>query len=401
MRNGINKVMLYSIYIHIPFCQRRCNYCDFVTYAGMGQWMPAYMNSLIDEFRIANLHSYKIPIHSIYFGGGTPSLLPIRAYEKILITLSKLFEMTEDCEISIEANPGTLTYEYLMGLKKLGFNRISLGVQSMQALDLKRLERIHTIDDIYQSFKNARRVGFANINLDLIFGLPWQSVRDWEVTLKKAIEIQPEHFSLYSLIIEPDTKMFNWYQKGMLTLQDQDKEGDQFETSIDLLGDAGFEHYEISNWAKKEPAHNFQCRHNLQYWRGKPYLGFGVATHGYAPDVRTANVTDILDYCDRIVSGKSNTYDFPKSPANITSIKLEKITQMREHMMMGLRLIEEGVSPAKFLALFDQSIFEVFGEEITALLEEGLIQRRGGEIGSLTLTKRGVMVGNQVFMMFI
>lgn len=363
--------------------------------------MPAYVDSLIEEFRIVTKQSIRKSTHSIYIGGGTPSLLPIKAYESILPALSQNFLLSEDCEISIEANPGTLSYDFLTGLKTLGFNRISLGVQSMQDLDLKRLERIHTTEDIYRSYANARRVGFENINLDLIFGLPWQSHHDWEETLKKAIEMQPDHFSLYSLIIEPGTKLYNWYQKGMLTLQDQDKEGDQYETSMDLLADAGYKHYEISNWARMDSAHDFQCRHNLQYWRGQPYLGFGVAAHGYARDVRTANVTGISDYCDHIASGKSITYDFPKSPANKTSITLEKMTQMREHMMMGLRLIEEGVSSAKFLALFGCSILEVFGEEISALIDEGLIQWRGGETGQLILTKRGVMLGNQVFMAFV
>lgn len=401
VRNGINKVMAYSIYIHIPFCQRRCNYCDFVTYAGMGHYLPVYVDSLIEEFRIVIKQAYKKPVKSIYFGGGTPSLVPIKAYEKILIALSQLFYLTEDCEISIEANPGTLNFEYLKGLKTLGFNRISLGCQSMQDLDLRRLGRIHTSDDIYTSFENSRRVGFANINFDLIFGLPWQSLHDWKDTLKKALELNPEHFSVYSLIIEPGTKLFHWYQKGLIALQDQDKEGDLFESSMAQLSRAGYEHYEISNWAKKDRTQDFQCRHNLQYWRGLPYLGFGVGAHGYARDVRTANVIGIPDYCDRIVMGKNHTYDFPKSPANKTSITLEKMTQMREYMIMGLRLIAEGVSPAKFFDLFSCSILDVFEEEIITLLDEGLLQWGGGEKRSLKLTKRGVMLGNQVFMAFV
>ena len=363
--------------------------------------MPAYVDALIEEFRIVNRQSNIEPVYTIYFGGGTPSLLPIQAYEKILYELSHSFSVTRNCEISIEANPGTLSYDYLKGLKALGFNRISLGAQSMQALDLKRLDRIHTIDDIYQSYDSARQAGFTNINLDLIFGLPWQSLQAWEDTLKKAIELKPEHFSLYSLIIEPGTKLFNWYQKGLIALQDQDREGDLFESSMAQLAKAGYEHYEISNWAKIDQRQDFQCRHNLQYWRGRPYLGFGVGAHGYARGVRTANVTGIEAYCNRIASSLNHTYDFPKSPANKTSIKLEKITQMKEHMMMGLRLIEEGVTAAKFFELFGCSILDVFEDEITALLDNRLLEWGGRESTQLKLTKRGVMLGNQVFMAFV
>ena len=393
--------MLYSIYIHIPFCQRRCNYCDFVTYSGENHQIPDYINALIEEFRIVTRLIDKKTVHTIYFGGGTPSLLPIQGYAKILSALTRTFNLTEDCEISLEANPGTLTYEYLKGIRSLGINRISLGAQSFQERDLERLERIHNVEDIYQSYSYARKAGFLNINFDLIFGLPWQKIKEWSEILDQAVVLKPEHFSLYSLIIEPGTQLFDWYQKGMVALLDQDREGDIFEYSMAKLSEAGYLHYEISNWAKKDNKRDYQCRHNVQYWQGEPYLGFGVGAHGYARGVRTANVKSIGEYCKLMTLGSNRTYDFPASPANRTTIKLENLTQMKEHMMMGLRLIDEGVSETKFFALFNRSIFDVFAKEISTLLDLGLLKWSGLTSRNLKLTKRGVMLGNQVFMYFV
>lgn len=393
--------MVYSIYIHIPFCQRRCNYCDFVTYAGMTHTMPAYFGSLIEEFRIVTKNIFKPFVHTIYFGGGTPSLVPIKYYRQVLTELSKFFHFSPDCELSLEANPGTLSYGYLAGLKELGFNRLSIGVQSMQASDLKRLERIHSIADIYQSVSDARRAGFENINLDLIFGLPWQTQLDWENTLKKANELQPEHFSLYSLLIEPGTKLFNWYQKGLIVCQDQDQEGDMYEFAINFLKEADYQHYEISNWSKIDSTRDFRSRHNLQYWLYQPYLGFGVGAHGFVFETRTANVTSIPEYCDRIKIGKDLEIDFPRSPANVTSIKLEPLSQMKEFMMLGLRLVEDGVSAEKFYSLFGTSMMAIFGDEITRLISRGLLSWSGKNNSTLRLTKRGILLGNQVFMAFV
>ena len=394
-------MMDYSIYIHIPFCQRRCNYCDFVTYAGMEQYLPPYIDALIKEFRIVTRNAFKFPVHTIFFGGGTPSLVPVKFYDRILNALSNYFVISNDCEISIETNPGTLSGNFLKGLKALGFNRLSLGVQSMQPSDLQRLERIHSVAEIYTSISAARRAGFNNINLDLMFALPWQSLANWENTLRKAIVLQPEHFSLYSLLIEPSTKLFNWYQKGLVALQDQDKEGAMYEFSINCLRESGYRHYEISNWSKNNQKSDYRCQHNLQYWRYQPYLGFGAGAHGYAHKSRTANVTGIFDYCDRITAGARHEIAFPQSPATKTLISLEISSQMKEFMMLGLRLVDEGVSNDKFFSLFGYSLRDVFGKEISRLIKNGLVEFGGEDPSILRLTKRGVLLGNQVFMAFI
>jgi oxygen-independent coproporphyrinogen III oxidase len=242
--------MNHSLYVHIPFCKHRCHYCDFNTYAGKESLIPDYVDALIRELRIANVYLSEEPVHSIYFGGGTPSLVEIEQYGKILKAIDQSFTLTDKIEISIEVNPGTLTRSYLDCLQKLGFNRISVGVQSTNPFDLTRLDRIHNINDILEGVRFARQVGFSNINLDLIFNLPWQDLSSWERSLSRAIDLAPEHFSVYALIIEPGTPLFDWYSKGLIAQQDQDLEAEMFETTMEMLNRAGYVHYEISNWAK-------------------------------------------------------------------------------------------------------------------------------------------------------
>jgi len=195
---GINSLMMYSAYVHIPFCRHRCHYCDFNTLAGMEHLIPDYVSALIQEIRIVSNVHLKKPIQTIYFGGGTPSLIPANLYENMLTAFRRRFKLQEDCEITIEANPGTLTEEYLKNLRKLGVNRISIGVQSTDTFDLTRLDRIHDINDILNSIRFARIAGFENINLDMIFGLPWQDLLGWQHSLSRAISLKPDHFSLYS-----------------------------------------------------------------------------------------------------------------------------------------------------------------------------------------------------------
>jgi len=367
----------------------------------MERYLPLYIDALVEEFRIVSRNAFKLPVHTIFFGGGTPSLVPVNFYDRILNALSNHFVISNDCEISIETNPGTLNFSFLKGLKALSFNRLSLGVQSMQPSDLQRLERTHSVEEIYKSISDARWVGFTNINLDLIFGLPWQSQADWEDTLRKAIVLQPEHFSLYSLLIEPGTRLYDWYQKGLVNLQDQDKEGEMYEFAINYLRESGYRHYEISNWSKKNQQKNYRCQHNLQYWRYQPYLGFGAGAHGFAHKTRIANVTGILDYCDRITAGGTQEIAFPQSPATKTLIRLELFSQMKEFMMLGLRLVDEGVSNDKFFSLFDYSLRDVFGKEISRLIKNGLVEFGGEDPSILRLTKRGLLLGNQVFMAFV
>lgn len=393
--------MIYSAYVHIPFCTHRCNYCDFNTFAGMEKVIPDYVSALVEEIRIVGREKTNISLHSIYFGGGTPSLISIDLYERILSTYRKEFDLREDCEITIEANPGTLTFNYLRGLRNLGVNRLSIGVQSTDTFDLIRLDRSHNINDILNSVRFARKAGFNNINLDMIFSLPWQNLSGWEYSLSRAITLKPEHFSLYSLIVEPGTLLYRWYQKGLITLQDQDLEGDMYQRAIDMLMDSGYEHYEISNWAKKTPNHNLQSRHNKQYWYNLPYIGFGAGAHGYAEDIRTVNVGKIPEYIQRIKQTKKMDLTFPTSPATISATRVERLTKMKDFMMLGLRLVKKGVSLERFQKLYGMSMIDVFGDEIKSLLDQKIIEWVGQDKNQLRLSRRGVMVANQAFMEFV
>ena len=393
--------MTYSLYFHVPFCKHRCHYCDFITYAGMESLIPEYFDALIKELRLVLQNVPRIDVQSIYFGGGTPSIVPISIYEKLLVKIEALCELQEDCEISLEANPGTLSYDYLQGLHRLRFSRLSLGVQSMNNLDLSRLDRIHTVEDVLMSFNNARLAGFTNISLDLIFGLPGQTLAGWEESLKRAIMLAPQHFSLYALIIEPGTLFHQWYQKGLLALQDQDLEGDMFETAMDLLFRDGYEQYEISNWTKIDSSADFRCRHNMQYWLNQPYLGLGVGAHGFAGCTRTKNTPVIPDYIHRMNDEEQIETRFPLSPATIAYTEIDAIDQMKEFMMMGLRLVKTGVSNARFEKAFGKALMDVFGDQIKELLASGLIECFGKENDNYRLSKLGVMLGNQVFMEFV
>lgn len=393
--------MDYSLYFHVPFCKRRCHYCDFYTTIGNEALIPAYVDALIKEFRIVTKGRQKFPVHSIYFGGGTPSLIPADQYEKLLGALYTAFCINPSCEISLEANPGTLSRNYLRRLHELGFNRLSIGVQSTDSFDLMRLDRRHDIEDVLSSLYHARVAGFKNISLDLIFGLPWQDLRRWQNSLERAIQLSPEHLSIYSLIIEPGTPLHHWYQRGWVAEKDQDLEGEMFEWTMTALKDAGYEHYEISNWHKQTPGKDFRCLHNLQYWRNQPYFGFGPSAHGYVESVRTVNVSNLGNFINIFKEGEHKDLVFPGGPATILMEPVNRSTQMKDFMMLGLRLIGEGVSEQRFQKSFNNPMGQVFRNEIAYLLAFDLVEWVAADQGRLRLTPRGVMVANQVFMQFI
>ncbi len=398
---GINKAMDHSIYLHMPFCKRRCHYCDFNTYAGKEHFISPYIDALLSEIRVVNESKKSHTIHSVYFGGGTPSLIPLLGYREILFELKNLFTFTSDCEISIEANPGTLSLEYLTGLLNLGINRISLGIQSTNTFDLVRLDRIHDIQDILMSVKNARTAGFTNINLDLIFGLPWQDLQSWKNSLSRALELNPSHFSLYSLIIEPGTMLHQWYQRGLIAKQDQDLEAEMYELAMEMLEKYGFEQYEISNWAKSSAKADSRCRHNLQYWQNHPYFGFGAGAHGYVAGNRTENVSTINEYIQSFTGKRNENYPFATSPATISRTLVDIDTQMKDFMMLGLRLVKDGVSEDRFRADFGLSMKAVFSEEITTLVNNHLLEWVDVDHNRLRLSKKGILLGNQVFVAFV
>jgi oxygen-independent coproporphyrinogen-3 oxidase len=421
--------MTYSLYFHIPFCTHRCAYCDFNTYAGQERLIPAYVEALCREIELVGSRSPASEgkgeqgegVQTIFFGGGTPSLLTPGQFEQILQTVRDRFNLSDisDLETSLEANPGTVTLDSLRGLRRAGFNRISFGVQSFQPVELRQLERIHDPFDVFNAVRWARRAGFENLNLDLIYGLPEQPLSSWQANVRRAVELAPQHLSLYALTIEHGTPYGRWAEHGRLPLPDPDLAADMYEWASEYLEGRGYEQYEISNWSKP----GYQCRHNLQYWRNLPYLGFGAGAHGCANDMRISNVLHIKTYLDRLPPAftKSELRDthplqpfqadgpalpsalpFPLSPATVTQTRLTPFVEMQETLMLGLRLTQEGVSAEAFGRRFGQDLVAVFGREIHELVGLGLLEwARTQTAETLRLTRRGRLLGNQVFMRFV
>ena len=391
----------YSLYLHIPFCVHRCGYCDFNTYAGQENLIPAYVAALIQEIELLALSAgSKLPVHTVFFGGGTPSLLPASAIEQVLAALQDRFDLLPGAEISLEANPGTLSAGYLHDLAKMGINRLSLGMQSARPEELRLLERQHDYRDVIQAAIWARQAGLDNFNLDLIFGLPEQSLENWQRSLELALELRPAHFSLYALTLEHGTPLGHWAARGLLPEPDPDAAADMYEWASERLEAAGYLQYEISNWAAVDSSGaSLACRHNLQYWRSLPYLGLGAGAHGFSGRVRTVNALSPAAYIQRSLSGELQA--FPRTPATISAQEIDLQTEIGETMMMGLRLTSEGVSRAAFLARFGMDLEERFEKEIASLKQAGLLEWYGGQDPALRLTKSGRLLGNQVFSQFI
>ena len=391
----------YSIYLHIPFCRHRCGYCDFNTYAGMADLIPVFTQALCREIQLlAESAKATLPVRTIFFGGGTPSLMPFSELEQVFSFLRHYFDLLPGAEITLEANPGTVSLSYLAGLVRLGVNRLSLGMQSAIPAELRLLEREHEFAEVVQAVAWARRAGFENLNLDLIFGLPFQTLPTWQETLDNALALQPDHFSLYALTLEHDTPMQHQVEQNLLPAPDPDLAADMYEFAAERLDQAGFFQYEISNWARlNRGGGSMVCRHNLQYWRNQPYLGFGAGAHGYANAVRTANVLAPSVYVQRCLEGDVQV--FPRTPATAEAIQVERSAEIAETMMMGLRLVQEGVSNRAFQERFGQSLEEVFGEAIKRLQNLGLLEWAGSNGDILRLSPQGHLLGNQVFMEFV
>ena len=411
---------MLSIYLHIPFCTHRCAYCDFNTYAGQEGLIPAYVEALRNEIHAAGSGSSSPrSVGTVFFGGGTPSLMTPSQFESILRAISTHFELSPSAELTFEANPGTVSADGLAQLRRAGMNRISFGVQSANAEELRMLERAHSFTDVINAVKWARQAGFDNLNLDLIYALPEQTLQTWQVTLERALALHPEHLSLYALTLEHGTPFGRWASRGLLPLPDPDLAADMYEWSADFLARQGYVQYEISNWAldsrpltvdggdSRSTVHSipfgdrppsFACRHNLQYWRNLEYLGLGAGAHGYAGGVRYSNVLRIKTYIERLLNSPSTHSPFPFTPATVNHHTNTPHDDMQETMMTGLRLTEEGVSASIFQERFGVALTEAFGKEIDELLGFGLLEWADQ---SLRLSERGRLLGNQVFMRFV
>jgi len=365
--------------------------------------IPAYVDALIQEIEFVGS---QLPspfrrgvggeVHTIFFGGGTPSLLSPHQFDSIFKAIRAAFTLTSDAEISIEANPGTVTREALSQLRETGINRISFGVQSANMEELRMLERTHDFFTVIEAVTSARKAGFDNLNLDLIYALPEQTLQTWQTTVKRILDLHPEHISAYALTLEHGTPFGRWSSKGMLPIPDPDLAADMYEWASETLEANGYLQYEISNWAKdialsgaerSRSAHNhpsFACRHNLQYWRGLPYLAFGAGAHGYAYGYRYSNALRIKTYVERITNYQLpnsliSNLAFPLSPATVNQHKQTLNDDMSDFMMTGLRLTQEGVSSSEFEKRFGNKLQDIYGKETDELLKLGLLETQTSE----------------------
>lgn len=395
-----------SLYLHIPFCAHRCAYCDFNTYAGQERAMPAYVAALCREIAAVGASVPGQDAHTVFFGGGTPSLLTPAQFQDILTAIRANFSLLPEAEVTFEANPGTVTAAGLQELRAAGLNRISYGVQSANPGELRLLERIHTYADVVDAVRWSRRAGFDNLNLDLIYGLPEQSLESWQHTVKLAAGLRPEHLSMYALTLERGTPFGRWAQKGLLPIPDPDLAAGMAAWAAEYLSGQGYIHYEISNWALP----GRECRHNLQYWRNWDYLGLGAGAHGYADGVRYANVLRIKTYIDRMAS-PTPVLSYPFSPAGVNQHHNTLREDMQETMLTSLRLLTEGVRDDDFCARFGMGIETAFPKQVKKLLARGLVEwvelsplahvGEGTGVRVLRLTPQAWLVANQAFMEFV
>jgi oxygen-independent coproporphyrinogen-3 oxidase len=384
---------LLALYVHIPFCRTRCSYCAFNTYATLSDQIIPYMHALAREIRLV-AGSTRRKAHTVYLGGGTPSLVPVSEIAAVLDTCAEVFEMTPGTEITLEANPGSVDQGYLTALRDAGVNRLSIGMQSAHTSELRLLGRRYPMDAVRAAVGMARAAGFENINLDLIYGIPRQTMHMWRLSVDTAIRLAPEHLSLYSLSIEDATPMQRQVARGGLELPDPDLAADMYEWASDRLAAAGFEQYEISNWARPGLA----CHHNLHVWRNLPYLGLGAGAHGYAAHIRYANVLHPITYI-ALLKAQDMPLPFPLSAAAEEAQHIEIRDAMSETMIMGLRLTREGIAPEAFRERFGYELWAVFGPALDRLIAVGLLERTADD--RVRLTQRGRLLGNRVFMEFV
>ena len=363
-----------GLYIHIPFCVKKCNYCDFCSVGGAdSELMSAYVDALIKEIE-SYREDKKIPVSTVFFGGGTPSLLQVESIAKLLNSVKDNFDLFGCNEITVEVNPGTVSYEKLSSLYDLGINRLSIGLQSVHEKELKKLGRIHTYDDFLRTYCDARRIGFDNINVDLMYGIPYQTVESFKETLSKLMELSPEHISAYGLIVEEGTPFYN--EAHSLPMPLTDDECDMYALSVRTLRDFGYFHYEISNYAKA----GFECRHNLLYWRDMEYIGVGVSAYSYFRGVRYGNTRNLIDYIDS-----------PLSAREYREV-IDKENEMTEYAMMRLRLAE-GVSLFDYRNKFGIDFLSRKEELVKRLSDGGFVTISNDRI---SLTDKGMYVSNSI-----
>lgn len=380
-----------GIYVHIPFCKRKCYYCDFISYDNKNEKIEEYIKYLKYEIYqtgegskldVKNNLIEPLKISSIYIGGGTPSYIDSKYIVEIIELIKKEFELYEDAEITIEINPGTVDKQKLLDYKNIGINRLSIGVQSNSNTLLNDIGRIHSYEEFLNTYNLAREIGFNNINLDFIIGLPNQKDEDIDNLIKEIERLSPEHISIYSLMIEENTKMYKDYIKNIIKLPSEDVERQTYWKIKKSLEDNGYLHYEISNFAKD----GYESKHNLACWNQEEYMGFGVAAHSYTDGARYSNIANVDEYIDNFKNNK-----------DIDNIifheKQNNEMKMKEYMFLGFRKIK-GINIDQFYNKFKEDVFDVFSEELSKLIKIGLIEISDNYI---KLTNRGLDLANLVF----
>lgn len=385
-----------ELYIHIPFCIRKCAYCDFLSFAAPERAYREYVDKLIEEIHGQSGNFAGYCVTTVFVGGGTPSVLPAFLIEELFAVLYQCFDIAEDAEITLEANPGTLTMEKLEVYRQSGINRLSLGLQSADDQELRYLGRIHSYDDFLKSYQRARQAGFDNINVDLMSALPGQTVHSWKTTLRKVMMLRPEHISAYSLIIEEGTPFYGRYGQAipesgesalwsLPNLPDEDTDREMYHLTREIMEAQGYGRYEISNYARP----GYECRHNIGYWNGTEYLGLGLGASSYTFGFRYHNTADFKEYLSL------DLYESGSAARDIKELSLEE--RMEEFMFLGLRMMQ-GVSGSEFLERFGQNMWNVYSTVLPKLQEQGLIEVNAPWV---RLTELGIDVSNAVLCEFL
>ncbi len=372
-----------ELYIHIPFCVKKCLYCDFLSFPADEKTKEKYIEALCDELLYIGSERCDKPLRSVFIGGGTPSVLPAEHMVRVMNVVKERFTLEDDAEITIECNPGTLDEEKLTAYRACGINRLSIGLQSSHESELKSLGRIHNYEDFVRSIRMAEKAGFDNINVDLMSGLPGQSESSFEETLRKVCTLSEsiKHISAYSLIIEEETPFGQMFDEGKLDLPDEDADREMYHMTSRILKEYGFERYEISNYARK----GYECIHNIGYWTGVEYFAAGLDAASYYGHCRYTDTSDMEEYLKDPLAG----------PALIE--KLDQQGLMSEYMILGLRLIS-GVSVSEFEKRFKTGIFDVYGREIDRFISDGLLEHCEDRI---KLSEKGLDLANFVMRAFI
>lgn len=377
-----------GIYMHIPFCKQKCNYCDFISYTNKCDKIKNYINCLEKEIDCFDFTKYNIT--TMYIGGGTPSYIDSKYIKQIMNTIYKKIQLEKNelknIEITIEVNPGTVTKEKLQDYKDVGINRISIGLQCVQDRLLKILGRIHTFEDFINTYNLAKEVGFENINVDLMLGFPDQSIEDIKESLNQIIKLNPNHVSTYSLIVEEGTKIFNQIENNELQLPDEELERNMYWYVKNTLELNGYNHYEISNFSKKGK----ESKHNMNCWNQEEYIGFGIAAHSYISNIRFSNTNNLEEYIKNITNNELEKNIIIEEEQTLEDKK-------REFMMLGFRKIE-GVNISKFKEKFVDNPIFIYREKLNKLVEEGLIEI---DLNNIRLTNKGIDFANLVFEEFI